>query len=288
MGQVRHGSATTTHAVRAAIQRSQASTAELSRELGINPKTVAKWRKRQTVEDQKTGPRDPRSTVLSKEEEAVVVAFRRHTLLPLDDCLYALQPTIPHLTRSSLHRCLQRHGVSRLPEMDGDKPKKQRFKRYPIGFFHIDIAELRTAEGKLYLFVAIDRTSKFAVAQLVEKADRKTAWEFLELLLEAVPYRIHTILTDNGQVERMNRTIKDATVKRYHYESHDQLRTHLADFLNAYNFARRLKTLSGLAPYEYICKIWTSEPDRFIVDPIHQMPGPNTYAVMRDQARGCQ
>lgn len=68
----------------------------------------------------------------------------------------------------------------------------------PIGFFHIDIAELRTAEGKLYLFVAIDRTSKFAVAQLVEKADRKTAWEFLEHFLDAVPYRIHTILTDNG------------------------------------------------------------------------------------------
>ena len=80
----------------------------------------------------------------------------------------------------------------------------------------------------------------------------------------------------NGQVERMNRTIKEATVKRFHYESHDQLRTHLADFMAAYNFARRLKTLSGLTPYEYIAKIWTSEPDRFIVDPIHQMPGLNT------------
>jgi transposase InsO family protein len=79
----------------------------------------------------------------------------------------------------------------------------------------------------------------------------------------------------NGQVERMNRTIKEATVKRFHYESHDQLRTHLADFMAAY-FARRLKTLSGLTPYEYITKIWTSEPDRFIVDPIQQMPGLNT------------
>ena len=324
MGQVRHGSATTTHAIRAAIQRSQATNAALSREIGINVKTVAKWRKRETVEDLKTGPKQPRSAVLSEEEEAVIVAFRRHTLLPLDDCLYALQPTIPLLTRSSLHRCLQRHGISRLPEMDGDKPKKQRFKRYPIGFFHIDIAELRTSEGKLYLFVAIDRTSKFAVAQVVEKADRKTAWEFLELLLEAVPYRIHTILTDNGiqfaeqprnrntaysrqmrfdmiceangiehrltkpnhpwtngQVERMNRTIKDATVKRYHYDSHEQLRSHLADFVDAYNYARRLKTLSGLTPYEYICKIWTSEPDRFILDPIHQMPGLNTTRTAR-------
>jgi transposase InsO family protein len=80
----------------------------------------------------------------------------------------------------------------------------------------------------------------------------------------------------NGQVERMNRTIKEATVKRYHYDSHDLLRTHLADFLAAYNFARRLKMLNGLTLYEYICKIWTSELERFILDPIHQMPGLNT------------
>ncbi|AML53644.1 integrase [Falsihalocynthiibacter arcticus] len=80
----------------------------------------------------------------------------------------------------------------------------------------------------------------------------------------------------NGQVERMNRTIKDTTVKGYHYDSHDPLRTHLADFMHAYNFARRLKTLSGLTPYEYICKIWTAEPDRCILNPIHQMLGPNT------------
>ncbi len=74
----------------------------------------------------------------------------------------------------------------------------------------------------------------------------------------------------NGQVERrMNRTIKEATVKRFHYESHEQLRVHLADFMAAYNFVRRLKTPSGLTPYGYIAKIWTSEPDRFIVDPIH-------------------
>ena len=93
----------------------------------------------------------------------------------------------------------------------------------------------------------------------------------------------------NGQVERIpltvcrqtvagqrNRTIKEATVKRYRYDRHDQLRTHLADFMAAYNFARRLKTPSGLTPYEYICKIRTSEPDQFILNPIHQMPRLNT------------
>ncbi len=302
----------------------------MSRELGINPKTVAKCRKRATVEDLKTGPKALHSTTMTEAKEAAVAAFRRHTLLPLDDCLYALQPLIPHLTRSALHRCLQRHGISRLPDIEGNKPKRQRFKRYPIGFFHVDIAEVQTAEGKLYLFVGIDRTSKFAVTQLVDKADRRTAWEFLEHLLKAVPYRIHTILTDNpvpseveggiqfaeqprnrntawsrqmrfdmiceandiehrltkpnhpwtnGQVELMNRTIKEATGKRFHYESHEQLRVHLADFMAAYNFARRLKTLSGLTPYEYIAKIWTSEPDRFIVNPIHQMPGLNNQRV---------
>ena len=74
----------------------------------------------------------------------------------------------------------------------------------------------------------------------------------------------------------MNRTIKEATVKRFHYESHDQFRVHLADFLAAYNFARRLKTLSGLTPYEYIAKTWTSEPKRFIVNPNNQKPRLNT------------
>jgi transposase InsO family protein len=321
MGQVLHGRATTTAAVRRAIQHSQESLRTLSRRYGINPKTVAKWRKRGTVCDLPTGPKHPKSTVLSVEEEAIIVAFRQHTLLPLDDCLYALQPTIPHLTRSSLHRCLKRHGISRLPDVEGDKPRKKKFKAYPIGYFHIDIAEVRTAEGKLYLYVAIDRTSKFAFVQLVNKANRTTASVFLVALIKAVPYKIHTVLTDNGiqftlppryakgpsaryvthmfdlcceengiehrltkikhpwtngQVERMNRTIKEATVKRYHYDSQKQLRSHLDDFINAYNFARRLKTLKGLTPYEYICKIWTSEPNRFTLDPIHKMPGLNT------------
>ncbi len=262
------------------------------------------------------GPKNPRSTVLTLEEEAIAVAFRKHTLLPLDDCLYALQATIPHLTRSSLHRCYQRHGISRLPEVEGGKPVKKAFKKYPIGYFHIDIAEVRTEEGKLYLFVAIDRTSKFAFAQLHSKAGKMVAAQFLRDLISAVPYKIHIVLTDNGvqfvnrkrdrsafehifmricrenaiehrltkishpwtngQVERMNRTLKEATVRRYHYDSHHQLREHLATFLAAYNFAKRLKTLRGLTPHECICKCWTENPDQFRLDPIHHMLGLNT------------
>jgi hypothetical protein len=144
MGQVLHGSATTTEAVRRAIQHSQESLRGLAKRYGVNPKTIAKWKARTSVSDLPTGPKEPRSTVLSVEEEAVVVAFRRHTLLPLDDCLYALQP--------------------------------------------------------------------------------------------------------------------------------DQLRTHLRYFVDAYNFARRLKTLKGLTPYEFICKAWTSQPQRFKISPLQQMP----------------
>ena len=126
MGQVLHGSARTTEAVRRAIQHSQESLRSLAKRFGINQKTVAKWKSRALVTDRRTGPSDPKSTVLSLEEEAIIVAFRRYTLLPLDDCLYALQATIPRLTRSSLHRCLQRHGISRLAEVQGDKPARSR------------------------------------------------------------------------------------------------------------------------------------------------------------------
>ena len=169
MGQVLHGSATTTKAIRRAIQHRQASPRALAKRYGINPKTVAKWMKRAAVGDLPTGPLEPRSTVLSVEDEAVIVAFRRHTLLPLNGCLYALQATIPHLTRSSLHRCLQRHGISRLPEVGGNEAENKRFKACPIGFFHIDIAEVQTAEGKLSLFVAIDRQQ---TVDPISKGDR--------------------------------------------------------------------------------------------------------------------
>ena len=84
-----------------------------------------------------------------------------------------------------------------------------------------------------------------------------------------------TVFPNGGQVERMNRTIKDATVKRFHYDDHDQLRQHLANFISAYTFGRRLKTLKGLTPYEIICKQWAIEPERFTLNPTHQMPGLN-------------
>jgi Integrase core domain len=315
MGQLLHGSARTTAARRRAIQQSQESLAKLAARYDLNPKTIAKWKKRAYVHDTPMGPKQPHSTVLTREEEALLVTFRRHTLLPLDDCLYALQSTIPHLTRSALHRCLKRHGISRLPAIEGNKPKKKQFKFYPIGYFHIDMAEVRTEEGKLSLCVAIDRTCKFAYAELHEEANKIVAAQFLRNLMATVPYKIHTVLTDtgiqftnrkrdvyafqhifdrvcqenaidhrltktnhpwpNGQVERMNRTLKEATVTKYYYQTHQHLKEHLQAFLMAYNFAKKLNRLKGLTPYEYICQCWQNEPERFTINPYHHTLGLN-------------
>ncbi len=307
MGQILHGSARTTAAVRAAIQRSQESLQTLAKRHGIDPKTVAKWRKRPTTTDAAMGPK-PVSTVLTAVEEAVAVAFRQQTLLPLDDCLYALQATIPHLSRSALHRCFQRHGISRLPVgEDGQSPPKKKFKDYPIGYLHVDFAEVHTEEGRVYLFVAIDRTSKVAFAELHPRATKMLAAEFLRRVLAALPYKVHKVLTDNGtqfgnmphqiyawrhifdrvcdehgiehrftkpahpwtngQVERMNRTIKEATVQRFHYQTTTELNEHLQTFMLAYNHAKRLKTLRGLTPHEFVCAQWQKNPTIFTRDP---------------------
>ncbi|MBB4860764.1 hypothetical protein HNO88_004109 [Novosphingobium chloroacetimidivorans] len=211
MWQVLHGSARTTEAVRRATRHIQESLRALAKRHGVNQKTIAGWKKRSSTADVRTKPKEPRFITLTIEEEAVVVAFRYHTLLPLDDCLYALQETIPHLTRSCLHRCLQRHGISRLPDVDGDRPVRAMFEAYPIGYFHVDPAEVRTEQGKLYPLVAIDRTSKFASVELHEEATRQVASDSLRHLAAAVPYRIHTVLTENGNaLHRPNRRRPDA------------------------------------------------------------------------------
>src|SRR5262245_36159159 len=198
MGQILHGSAKTTHAVRAAIQRSKASIQELASRYDLNPKTVMKWRKRAFLYDAPMGPKVPRSTVLSAEEE---LSLLRSASIRCCRSTIAFMPSKRPSRISRDRRCIDcssSHEISRLPAIEGETGRKKAFKRYPIGYFHIDIAEVRTEEGKLHLFVAIDRTSKFAFAQLHEKANRHTATAFLKALIAVVPYKIHTILTDNG------------------------------------------------------------------------------------------
>ena len=193
-----HGSARTTPRVRAELQASQAPTRALAVQYGLNPKTVAKWRARQITADAPMGPRQPRSTVLTEAEEAIIVEFRRRTLLPLDDIMGCLREAIPKLSRSALHRCLERHGISRLPRDEEATSKRKRFAEVTIGYVHIDICELRLAEGKLFMFLAIDRVSKFTHVAFLDAATKMNGAAFLHEVVSAFPYAIHTVLTDNG------------------------------------------------------------------------------------------
>jgi hypothetical protein len=128
------------------------------------------------------GPKTPKSTVLTPAEEAIVVAFRQKTLLPLDDLLGCLKDAIPNLSRSALHHCLQRHGVSRLP-VEETQERRKRFKTYEIGYVHIDSCELRHADGKLVMFLAIDRVSKFTYVQFHDSAGKMEGSAFLKAVV---------------------------------------------------------------------------------------------------------
>jgi hypothetical protein len=246
-------------------------------------------------------------TVLTPAEEAIVVEFRRRTLLRLDDVMGCLKDTIPSPSRSALHRCLQRHGISRLPKAETAETRK-RFKAYEIGYVHIDSCEVRHADGKLVMFLAI--------------AGKMEGAAFLKNVVAAFPHKINKVLTDNGmafadlpknregpsrrflgphifdrvctehgiehrltkpyhpwtngQAERMNRTVKDATVKAFHYDDLESLKAHVLAFVSTYNFAKHLKALRWRTPYQAICDAWTKDPSIFKINPHHLIPGPHT------------
>jgi transposase InsO family protein len=200
MGQVLHGTATTTHATRAKIQASEASIRELAEQYSLNPKTAHKWKNRDSVEDLKCGAKPGQGSVLTSVDEAVIVETRRKTLLPLDDLYDLLLPLIPVLTRSNLHRCLQRHGVSRLVDLlpPEEKGQTKAFKDYAPGYLHIDTAQINLGKDKWYLFVAIDRATRYVYVELHDNKRMETAAGFLRQTLVQYPFKIEKILTDNG------------------------------------------------------------------------------------------
>ena len=270
MGNKLHGRATTTPGYQKKIQESTETIKALAQRYGINHNTVKKWKKRKSTEDQKCGPQS-RSTTLTRNEEAAIVAFRKHTKASLDDCFYTLKKEIPALTRSSLYRCLKRHDINKLPSAENQKEKKEKkkFATYPPGYVHVDITQVYTEEGKLYLFVGIDRTTKFCFVRIYKDQTAQTAVKFLREMQASFPNLINKILTDNGlqftrhkgdkeghiftqtckelaiehrttqpfhpwtngQVERMNRTLKEATVKKFYYQDHLTLNKHLQVFV---------------------------------------------------------
>jgi len=197
MGSILHANPKTTPRIRKEIQESMESASTLAKRLNLNIKTVLKWKKTQSVEDKRSGPQKPKS-VLSSIQQQIICEFRRISKLPLDDVYVALKDHIPELTRSNLHRCLKRNGLNVLPKEEGEIRQKKKFKDYPIGFIHIDITQVSTAQGKCYMFVAIDRATKYIYVELYSKMTIIESTTFLRNLIAHCPFKITKILTDNG------------------------------------------------------------------------------------------
>jgi len=197
MGNIYHANAKTTAKIRTEIQNSQESIARLADRYSLNPKTVHKWKRAGRQTDGVMGPKNIRSS-LSAAEQKIICEFRRVSKFSLDDVYLALRDKIPSLTRSNLHRCLKRNGLSVLPVDENAPRTRRKFKKYDIGYVHIDITEVRIAARKCYLFVAIDRICKYAYVELHEQMTAAIACEFLRNVIKDFPHKIHRILTDNG------------------------------------------------------------------------------------------
>ncbi|MGY4198396.1 IS481 family transposase [Bradyrhizobium sp. USDA 4520] len=192
-----HANATTTPKTRAYIQRSRKSVAQLAAELGVSETTIYRWRGRSTVEDRSHRPKHL-TTSLSALEERAVCELRTSLQLPLDDIVEVMQRCInAKLSRSAIHRCLQRNGISRLAKPD--KPRAGVFESASIGFIHIDVKYLPALQRRTsYAFVAIDRATRYVFVEIHSRRDGTTATGFLERFLADFPHGVHTILTDNG------------------------------------------------------------------------------------------
>jgi IS30 family transposase len=192
-----HANATTTPKVRAYIQRSKRSVAELAAELGVSQTTIRRWRGRTSVNDHSHRPKTLQ-TDFSPVEESLVCELRTKLQLPLDDIVEVMRRCVnDELSRSAIHRCLQRHGLSQRPKPD--KPAVGVFEQATVGFIHIDLKHLPALERhKSYAFVAIDRATRYVYLEIHPKRDADTSAGFLERFLAHFPHPVHTILTDNG------------------------------------------------------------------------------------------
>ena len=193
-----HANATTTPRIRAYIQKSAASNSALARELGIHPRTVARWKSRQEIVDRSTRPHRL-ATTMTEWEEALIVELRRTLALPLDDIVEAMRRCInPELSRSAIHRCLQRHGIAaRLTPQKA--PAAAFHTAAPAGFIHIDVKYLPPLDRRRsYAYVAIDRATRFVYLEILPDRRASTAAGFLEHFLDRFPLTVHTVLTDNG------------------------------------------------------------------------------------------
>ncbi|BCX88252.1 transposase, IS481 family [Methylomarinovum tepidoasis] len=205
-----HKKARTTPEIRREIQNSDLPATVLAKKYGVHRHTIRKWRQRDSVEDASHRPHRIHAT-LTPQQEAIVVCLRETLLLPLDDLLAVVHRFIyPEMSRSALDRLLRRHGVSNLKALiaarEGEdapsKGKKKGFKDYEPGFVHIDIKYLPKmpdeSRGR-YLFVAIDRASRWVYLEIHPTKEAKVAAGFLNRLIAKAPFKITKVLTDNGK-----------------------------------------------------------------------------------------
>jgi transposase InsO family protein len=199
-----HKNATTTLAIRAAIQASDKPVTVLAREFGVSEDTIRRWKKRESVYDDSHTPHRLQTTLTPAQERAVV-ELRKTLLLALDDLLVVVREFIhPKVTRSALNRCLVRHGVGRLRDLKpaSPKPSHSPFRSFEPGYLHIDVKylpKMPDEEQHRYLFMAIDRATRWVFVQLRPRKTAAQARAFLQALHRACPVRIHKILTGNGK-----------------------------------------------------------------------------------------
>lgn len=202
MSQVRlHGLARTTPAVREEIQRSELSLKELSKKFNISMSTVHKWKHRKGEVQDRSHTRHNLGCSLSGEEEEIAVELKTRVLLSLDDITEVLNRCInPNLRRSSIHRALQRRGVSGRQSRLSEEKRVERFEEVTrSGYIHMDVKYLTKLGGKRsYLYVGIDRYSRYVYTEVLYDLRPKTAGDFVKRFTENFPHPVYKILTDNG------------------------------------------------------------------------------------------
>ena len=192
-----HANATTTPKIRAYIQASSKSVAELSRELGLSEKTIRRWKGRKDVHDRSHRRHDLGQSTSAAEEE-LICALRRDLDLPLDDLAEVMRRCVnARLSRSAVYRCLKRHGLSGRAAVE--KPKPGTFEEAGFGVVHVDLKHLTRLEGRpSYVFVAIERSTRFVHAEVIGKRDGATVAACFERFLAAFGHPVHTVISDNG------------------------------------------------------------------------------------------
>ena len=303
-----HPNARTTPAVRAEIARSREPSGALARRYGVSTETIRKWRKRGPADCQDRSARPHKMPWKANiEERAIVCALRQATGFPLDDLTFIVTHFLPHLNRDAVYRVLRAEGLNRLPPTERDRKPHRDFKEYEIGFVHVDVKhlpKLRDRDGvgrKRYLYVAIDRASRYVHLAVKDDETAVSAEAFLEEAIVSFPFRVTHVLTDrgscftadafehactrhgvihrktrpytprtNGMVERFNGRVQREVLGITIYR-HQDLETLLAGFNVAYN-RRRQRVLKGRSPDIVLREHLAAKPE--LINPLAKPPDP--------------